>query len=211
MSSSILTRGATKDVRTLVKDVRDQGFRVQHGGASLLIFAREADDPCGEIPLKVHDHRALKNLRAELRRAGILPRPQKPRRVGTGRARRSSPVPAASPEKQQTRDDYDWLRRPYDKERSRILRERLRVFLEESGGASARNRRMFAAAALAYARKHDLRSFSSEQPQLAAQNALRFLLHRDGALSIWTLKLFHETLDEAEARLQRIKRQQAAA
>lgn len=213
MSSSSLTRGAVKDVRTLVKDVRQQGFRVQHDGGQLLIFARDAADPCGAIPLKVHDHRALKNVRADLRRSGILPRPHK--------RERRRPVPASSSAVQAVavqplveppppaHDDYDWLRRPYDRDRTRILRDRLRAFLDGAGGSTGRNRRMFASAALAYARREGLRSFSSEQPEIAAQAAVRFLLLREGALSIWTLRLFHETLDEAEQRLRRIKQQAA--
>lgn len=206
---SSLTRGAVKDVRTLVKDVRDRGFELRHDGAQLLIFAPASTEPCGAIPLKVHDHRALKNVRAELRRAGILARPQK-RRPAPARPKRP-PVPAATicSTPPAPHDDFDWLRRPYDRERSRILRERLQLFLDQNGGAHAQNRKRFAAASVALARQRGLRSFSSNEPEIAAQAALRFLLYREGALSIWAVKLFHETLDEAELRLRRL-RQRAA-
>lgn len=199
-----LTRGGNKDIRPLLKEIKAQGFDLQHCGTELLIIDSQGQQR-GQIRLSIHDHRALRNLKAELRRNGVLPRPSKTRSRRNDHSRcverpRAEAVTMPAP----VHDQYDWLRRPLDRDRSAILRQRLRVALEPLGGTTAANRRKFAAAALRLAANRGRRTFSAEEPQYAAEQALRYLLDREGSLSIWALKLFGETVEELERRTARV-------
>lgn len=206
MTQQSVTRGGSKDLRGLVKELRGHGLRCVPEGRSLVIM-NEQGVAVGELPLRCHDHRTLKNVRAELRRRGLLPREEHRRVARPERLKPSSDdhrqqQPSSKPKTTRSGDQFDWLRRPHDPEWSAALRLRLIAAFSAYGeGNSAKARRAFASAALRYAERHDLRSFSGPEPQRAAEMALRHLLIREGgALSIWTLRLFGRLCEELEAK-----------
>lgn len=61
-----------KDLRPLVKQLKDLGFHIESGGKHALIKSIEGK-VVGSLPLTPSDHRTMKNTISDLRRAGVLP------------------------------------------------------------------------------------------------------------------------------------------
>ncbi len=63
-----------KDIKKIIKALTDEqlnpGWRVEQGGKHLKAYPADKAQPMVTVPLTPSDHRSIKNLRAQLKRAG---------------------------------------------------------------------------------------------------------------------------------------------